>query len=136
MNDFVMFAVVNFGDKQYKVVLGEAFLSERIPDKKVGELIEMKDLVLLQNENGTILEKAELDKYVVVGEILKEYREKKIFVFKKNRRKGYYKSRGHRQYKSIIMIKDIKLSEDNYKYTALIIYEKTINNLAEKLMMR
>ena len=44
----------------------------------------------------------------VTGTILSHYKDKKVIVFKKKRRKGYQKKQGHRQNYTKIQITDIK----------------------------
>jgi large subunit ribosomal protein L21 len=101
-----MFAIVNFGSKQYKAVIGEAFEAERI-NFEIGTKFEINDISLVSDKNEVILEKSELSKYKVVGKVIKEYRDDKVIVFKKKRRKGYTRKRGHRQYVSVFFVEDI-----------------------------
>jgi len=44
----------------------------------------------------------------VTAKILESKKDKKIIVFKKKRRKGYTRRRGHRQHVSVIKIESIK----------------------------
>jgi large subunit ribosomal protein L21 len=105
-----MFAVVQFGEKQYKAVVGEAIEIERL-DAGIDEKVEIKDILLVVKDNETIIDNNELKKYTVHGKILKEYRDDKVIVFKKKRRKGYVRKRGHRQYKTILLVEDITSSK-------------------------
>ncbi|MBQ7552194.1 MAG: bL21 family ribosomal protein, partial [Rickettsiales bacterium] len=52
-----MFAIIAVGDRQYKVVVGEACVFEKI-DKQEGEDITMSGLLLLSND-GEVLSKKE-----------------------------------------------------------------------------
>ena len=45
-----------------------------------------------------------LAKVVVEGEVLSQYRDKKVLVFKFRRRKRYHRTRGHRQYLTKVRI--------------------------------
>ena len=44
----------------------------------------------------------------VVADIISEVRDKKVIVFKKKRRKGYTRKRGHRQYVAYVKIREIR----------------------------
>ncbi len=102
-----MFAIVKFGDKQHKVVVGEAFECERLnllADSKV----EIQDIVLISNDNSeAIIDNNSCSKYKVLCTVIKEYRDDKIIVFKKKRRQGYKRKRGHRQYRTILFVDNI-----------------------------
>jgi len=102
-----MFAILRFGDKQYRVIPGEAIDIERL-DIEPNENVSFKDILLIsKNDNDVIISKSELAKYKVNCSVIKEYRDDKIIVFKKKRRKGYTKTRGHRQYRTLLLVKDI-----------------------------
>ena len=103
-----MFGIVAFGSKQYKIVPGEACIFEKI-EGKIGENIELKDLVMIADDDDIVLEKDRLVRYKVNCEIIKQYRENKVISFKKKRRKDYTNKRGHRQYKTLVLIKSIEL---------------------------
>ena len=45
-----------------------------------------------------------LAKVTVEGEVLKQYRDDKVLVFKFRRRKRYHRTRGHRQYLTKVRI--------------------------------
>ena len=55
-----------------------------------------------------MLDKNELSKYKVNGTIIKQFREDKVIAYKKKRRQGYERKRGHRQYKTLVLIKSIE----------------------------
>jgi large subunit ribosomal protein L21 len=74
-----MLAVIKTGGKQYVV--------------KVGDTLQVEKLASAAGQIGTpVLEKA-----VVKAEVVKIFRDEKILVFKKKRRKQYRRTRGHRQ---------------------------------------
>ena len=103
-----MFGVITFGSQQYKVVPGEACVVEKIEGKENDD-INFGELILLSNGGELILDKSNLEKYAVKGTILKQYRENKVIAFKKKRRKDYTRKRGHRQYKTLVLVKSIEL---------------------------
>ena len=48
-----------------------------------------------------------IDKAAVFAEVVEQSRADKIIVFKKNRRKGYRRTRGHRQEQTVLRIVDV-----------------------------
>ena len=103
-----MFGVVDFGGRQYTVEPGLACDFEKIDGNK-GNEVQFDDLVLLSGDEGVVLEKDRLERYSVKGTILKQFRADKIIVFKKKRRKDYTRKKGHRQYRTLVLIKSIEL---------------------------
>ena len=103
-----MFGVVAFGDRQYKIIPGEACIFEKIEGSE-GDKISINNLILISDGSEVVLEKSRLDRYIVEAEIVKQYRDSKVISFKKKRRKDYTNKRGHRQYKTLVLIKNISL---------------------------
>lgn len=101
-----MYAVIESGGKQYKVEEGSKILIEKI-NAPVGSMIELSNILLVSKEGKTLMEKSVLKNSKVLGEIVKQDRAKKIIVFKKERRKDYKKTIGHRQYYTEVKIKQI-----------------------------
>ena len=91
-----MYAVIKTGGKQYKVEVGQTIDIERIAieDNKV----VFNEVLAVGEENGELKVGAPLlEGATVEAELEKEYRGKKLIVFKMKRRKGYRKKKGHRQ---------------------------------------
>ena len=103
-----MFGIIAVGDKQYKIVPGEACVMEKI-DAEEGADVSLKGLVLLANDGEVVVDKNSLENYTVSGQVVKQFREDKVIAYKKKRRQGYERKRGHRQYKTLVLIKEIKL---------------------------
>lgn len=103
-----MFGIVAFGSKQYKIIPNEACIFEKL-DGVAGDKVSFNNLVLLSDGEDTILEATRLKKYKVSGTIVKQFRENKVVSFKKKRRKDYTRTRGHRQYKTLVLIDSIVL---------------------------
>ena len=108
LSTILMFGILAIGDRQYKIVVGEACVFEKI-DKQEGENITMSGLLLLSNDGEVLSKKEELLNYQVNGTIVKQFRENKVIAYKKKRRQGYEKKRGHRQYKTLVLINSIEL---------------------------
>jgi large subunit ribosomal protein L21 len=94
--EFLMYAVVKTGGKQYKVAPGEKLKVEQIPADVGAEVI--LDQVLLIGEGDSV----RLGQPVVAGATVKATvvahgRHAKVKIFKMRRRKHYQKHQGHRQ---------------------------------------
>ncbi|MBF0358830.1 MAG: 50S ribosomal protein L21 [Magnetococcales bacterium] len=90
-----MYAVVRTGGKQYKVAVNDILRVESLSGEK-GDEVTLDDVVMLSDDGGIKTGK-ELDSAQVKGTIVSQFRDKKILVFKKNRRKNYRRTNGHRQ---------------------------------------
>ena len=111
MSHNCMFGIIARGDKQYKIIPGEACEFEKIEGKEGDNVILDKLIMLSDKDNVATLEENKLNKYNVNGKILKQYRDNKVIVFKKKRRKDYTRKRGHRQYKTLVLIDSITLKD-------------------------
>lgn len=94
-----MFAVVRTGGKQYRVAADDKIIVDRL-EGEVGDKVELSD-VLLFGEGADMKDAA---KEVVHAEIVAQPLSKKIKVFKKKRRQGYQRTRGHRQRLTVLKI--------------------------------
>lgn len=101
-----MYAVVETGGKQYRVSPGDIVRIEKI-DKPVGEKIEL-DKVLLVHGDDNLSVGETLKDAKVIGEVAAQGRERKVIIFKKKRRKGYQRTKGHRQYYTSVKITEIQ----------------------------
>ena len=102
-----MYAVVRTGGRDWKVMTGD---SVRVPklDAKVGELIDLKEVKMCVREGNVMVAPEELEKAKVVAEVVGHGQDKKVTVFKKKRRKGYTRKRGHRQEYTDLLIREIE----------------------------
>ena len=103
-----MFGILAVGDRQYKIVVGEACIFEKI-DKQEGEDITMSGLLLLSNDGEVLSKKEELLNYQVNGTIIKQYKENKVIVYKKKSIQINEKKRSYKKNKTLVLIKSIEL---------------------------
>jgi large subunit ribosomal protein L21 len=104
--EFLMYAVVKTGGKQYKVAPGEKLKVEQLPADVGAEVV--LDQVLLVGEGDSV----RLGQPVVAGASVKATvvahgRHAKVKIFKMRRRKHYQKHQGHRQNYTEIKIETI-----------------------------
>ena len=106
-----MFAIVEICGKQYRVTKD---MRVKIPlqDIETGKKMTIDRVLAYADDKGDIAFGTPLIKNInISATVLEHGRDKKIIVFKKKRRKGYQKKRGHRQDYSLIQITDIGLSK-------------------------
>jgi len=101
-----MYAVIKTGGKQYKVKVGDTIRVETVP-AKVGETVELNEVLLVANDQGTRIGQPVVPGAKVVGNIINHAKTKKVLIFKAKRRKGYRKGQGHRQRLTTLKIKEI-----------------------------
>ena len=100
MMGFIMFAIFKTGGKQYKVQNNDIIKVEKLDADK--EIVFDEVLMAGDKIGAPVVEGAK-----VKAEILEQIRDKKIIVFKKKRRHSYRRKQGHRQYMTVIKIKEI-----------------------------
>jgi large subunit ribosomal protein L21 len=102
-----MFAVIRTGGKQYRVVKDDKIVVEKLVGDP-GALVELSDVLMIggDGENLTVGSPV-VDKAAVFAEVIEQSRANKILVFKKNRRKNYRRTKGHRQEQTVLKILDV-----------------------------
>ena len=103
-----MYAVIETGGKQYRAEIGDKFRVEKLPGETSTEIIF--DKILAVGGEGT--ETRFGDPYItgarVTAEIIKQARADKVIVFKYKSKKNYRNKRGHRQYFTEVVIRNIE----------------------------
>lgn len=97
-----MKAVVETGGKQYYVTEGTILYVEKL-DAEAGSKVELDKVLMVNDKVGNPY----VDGAKVIGEVVKQGKNKKIIVFKYNAKKNYRKKQGHRQPYTKIEIKKI-----------------------------
>ena len=102
-----MYAVVKTGGKQYRVIPGDVIVVEKLLGDP-GDKIKL-DRILMVGEDGQPPEIGSplLANNAVNCVVIEQTRADKIMVFKKKRRKGYKRTKGHRQYHTVLRVVDI-----------------------------
>lgn len=98
-----MFAVIRTGGKQYKVAQGDVISIEKLSGKE-GDKVEINEVLMAGSKVGAPL----LSGAKVLAEIVKQFRDDKVIIFKKRRRHNYRRKKGHRQYLTDVKITEIK----------------------------
>lgn len=103
-----MYAVVTTGGKQVKVAKGDQVRVEKI-EAPVGDRIELGNVRLVAKDDGIVVDPKQLESVKIVCEVTAQDKAKKILVYKKKRRKGYQRTKGHRQLFTQLKVTDIVL---------------------------
>jgi large subunit ribosomal protein L21 len=94
--EFIMYAVIKTGGKQYKVVPGEKLKVEQIP-ADVGAQIVLDQVLMVGDGDAVRLGQPVLAGATVKATVVAQGRGEKLSIFKMRRRKNYRKHQGHRQ---------------------------------------
>ncbi len=104
-----MFAIIQSGGRQVKVTPGSVVEVDRI-DAKPGDEISIDRVLFVEKDGGEILAGAPFVANVkIIGVVDSESRGPKIRVFKKKRRKGMRRTKGHRSTLTRVRVKDIQV---------------------------
>jgi large subunit ribosomal protein L21 len=101
-----MYAVIRTGGKQYRVQVGDVLDVEKL-DVEEGKKVTFGEVLLIEDNGNTLIGTPTLDKAQVVGEVIENFKDKKVIVFKKKRRKQYRRMKGHRQLLTRVKIESI-----------------------------
>ena len=100
-----MYAVIKTGGKQYRVAKNDVIKIERL-DGEAGSEIVFSEVLMLGGDNP-VVGAPRVAGASVTAKVLENKRAKKVIVFKKKKRKGMERKRGHRQELSVIKIESI-----------------------------
>ncbi|OHE88891.1 MAG: 50S ribosomal protein L21 [Verrucomicrobia bacterium RIFCSPLOWO2_12_FULL_64_8] len=103
-----MKATIKTQGRQFSVAEGDVLVVNRYPKTEVGTTVEIKDVLAAGEGAEFKVGSPYLAGALVTARVLENKRGKKVIVFKKNKRKGYARKRGHRQELSVIKIESIK----------------------------
>ncbi len=111
-----MYAVLKSVGKQFKVSPGDIMKIDKI-EGNVGDTISFKDIVAVGNGDKFEFGSPAVKGAEVSAKLLHQTRDDKIRVFRKNRRKHFQRTKGHRQYISILKVMSIKsaIGEESFK---------------------
>jgi len=98
-----MYAIFEDGSHQYRVHEGDQLVLDRRPGTR-GEEVVFPRVLLIAGEAGATIGTPLVEGARVVGQIVEQFREKKIIVQKFRRRKNMRRRRGHRQMQTRIRI--------------------------------
>jgi len=101
-----MFAVVRTGGKQYRVAKDDVIVVEKLAGE-AGETIVLGDVLAVGDAKSQTVGTPVVSGASVAVRVLEQTRGDKIIVFKKKRRQGYRRKRGHRQELTALRVTEI-----------------------------
>ena len=102
-----MFAIIQSGGRQVKVVPGSVITVDRV-DVEPGQEVSLDQILIVEKDSGDVVAGAPfVANAKVVGVVEGESRGPKIRVFKKKRRKGMRRTKGHRSTFTRVRVTDI-----------------------------
>jgi large subunit ribosomal protein L21 len=103
-----MYAIVEIAGQQFKVEKDRTLYTHRLAGEEGAALVF--DKVLLVDNNGDItVGTPTVSGASIKVKIINHLRGEKVIVFKKKRRKGYVRKKGHRQDLTKVLIEEIAL---------------------------
>jgi len=126
-----MYAVVRTGGKQYKVQPGDTIRVEKL-EGQVGSEIIFKDILLV---GGGALKVGfpQVSGAEVSAIVLKQAKFPKVIIFKKKRRQGYRRTKGHRQPFTELFIKSVAMGNNKVEANSVPNLEAKAEAKAQKL---
>ena len=101
------YAVIKTGGKQYKVKSGEILKVEKLPDLKLENKIEFKEILAYGDDKSIEVGTPNLEGAKVEADLIKNSKNRTVLIFKKRRRQNSRRKNGHRQQYSMIRINKI-----------------------------
>ena len=102
-----MYAIIKTGNKQYRVKEGDIIDIQKLPGEKASA-VTFEEVLLLSTGTNILVGAPHLLGASVKGEIVEQFRDDKIYVFKYKKRKNCRRGKGHRQSLSRVKITAIE----------------------------
>ena len=103
-----MKATIKTQGRQFTVAEGDVLKVSAFPERKAGDSIDINEVLMIGEGSDARFGTPFVEGASVKVTILENKKDKKVVVFKKRRRQGYKKRRGHRQHLSVIKVESIK----------------------------
>ncbi|MFC0633572.1 50S ribosomal protein L21 [Brevundimonas balnearis] len=110
-----MYAVIKTGGKQYRVQPGDTIVVEKI-DGEAGANVSFGEVLMLGGDKGVTVGAPLIDGAAVAATLIETRKGDKVKIFKKIRRQGYRRTRGHRQLESVLRITGIEGAGEKAKW--------------------
>lgn len=98
-----MYAVIKTGGKQYRVKAGDLLVVEKI-EGEPGAKVRFDDVLMIGEGDNVVVGAPRVEGASVTGALIETRKGEKIKIFKKIRRQGYRRTRGHRQLESVVRV--------------------------------
>lgn len=102
-----MYAVIKTGGKQYRVQPGDLLVVEKL-DGEPGANVAFGEVLMLGEGEAITVGAPVIDGATVSATLIETRKGEKVKIFKKIRRQGYRRTRGHRQLESVLRVTAIE----------------------------
>ncbi len=104
----LMYAVVEVGGKQYKVSEGDIFKTERFRDVKEGDNVVLDRVLAVKGDDNAKIGSPYVEGAKVTATLVNNGRYRKVITVKFKGRKGYRRTKNHRQWYSMLKVEKIE----------------------------
>jgi large subunit ribosomal protein L21 len=104
---FPMKATIKTQGRQFTVTEGDVLKVNSFPNTEAGDSVDINEVLMIGEGADARFGSPLIEGASVKVTILENKKDKKVIVFKKKRRQGYKKRRGHRQHLSVIKVESI-----------------------------
>ncbi|HVZ29114.1 MAG TPA: 50S ribosomal protein L21 [Asticcacaulis sp.] len=101
-----MYAVIKTGGKQYRVSAGDLLVVEKL-EGEPGAKVKFDNVLMIGDEAGAVVGAPLVEGAAVDATLIETRKGDKVRIFKKIRRQGYRRTRGHRQLESVLRVTGI-----------------------------
>ena len=101
-----MYAVIKTGGKQYRVQAGDLLVVEKL-EGEPGANVAFGDVLMLGDGETITLGAPIVEGATVSATLIETRKGLKVKIFKKRRRQGYRRTRGHRQQESVLRVTSV-----------------------------
>jgi len=101
-----MYAVIKTGGKQYRVQPGDMLIVEKL-DGEPGAAVSFGEVLMLGDGEAVTVGAPTVEGASVAATLIETRKGEKVKIFKKIRRQGYRRTRGHRQIESVLRVTGI-----------------------------
>ena len=98
-----MYAVIKTGGKQYRVQPGDLLVVEKL-DGEPGAAVSFGEVLMLGDGEAVTVGAPVVEGASVAATLIETRKGEKVKIFKKIRRQGYRRTRGHRQLESVLRV--------------------------------
>ncbi len=98
-----MYAVIKTGGKQYRVQPGDLLVVERL-EGAPGAAVAFGEVLMLGDGEAVTIGAPVVDGASVAATLIETRKGEKVKIFKKIRRQGYRRTKGHRQLESVLRV--------------------------------
>ena len=114
-----MYAVIKTGGKQYRVQPGDVLVVEKL-DGEPGANVAFGDVLMLGDGDAVTLGEPTVAGSSVNATLVETRKGEKVKIFKKIRRQGYRRTKGHRQTETVLRVTAIEGAGKSAKWDGVV----------------